>query len=162
MLRMPPRSHSRRAWRTRRACAACGVAAVAATLLASPPLTPVAHADIAGCRSDPVLLLSNGVELDVSSTIAAAAADVQQVTYTVHIPVGTSPVLTVAGSLGAHEVWRVLADNPPDTYDTSTFVTTTTQGIGVYTTTQALGLVGAPIITIAGHDHQELRAHVSL
>jgi len=161
-VRLLPRTQSRRAWPTRRALVACGAATVVATLLACPPLTPVAHADIAGCRSDPALLLSNGVELDVSSTITDTAADVQQVTYTVHIPGGTSPVLAVAGSLGAREVWRVVADNPPDTYDTSTLVTTLTHGVAVQTTTQALGLVGAPLVTITGQDHQELRAHVSL
>jgi len=161
-VRLLPRSHSRSAWRTRRACAACGAAALSATLLASLTRPPVAYADIAGCRSDPALLLSNLVELDVSSAIADTAADVQQVTYTVHIPVGTRPILIVAGSLGAREVWRVVADNPPDTYDTSTLVTTFTHRVGVQATTQALGLVGAPLVTIAGQDHQELHAHVSL
>lgn len=161
-MRLLPRSPSRNAWRTRRAVAACGAITVLVPLLTRSSLTPVAHADIAGCRSDPALLLSNGVELDVSSAIADTAADVQQVTYTVHIPGGTSPVLAVAGSLGAREVWRVVADNPPDTYDTSTLVTTLTYGVSVQTTTQAFGLGGAPLVTIAGQDHQELRAHVSL
>jgi len=51
-----------------------------------------ARAKISGCRSDPVVLLSTGVAVDLSAAIDDAATDVQQVAYTVHAPVGTSVV----------------------------------------------------------------------
>ncbi len=42
-------------------------------LLVGSPLVRVVHADIGGCRSDPVVVLSNGVTVDLSAAIAAAA-----------------------------------------------------------------------------------------
>ncbi|HZS88172.1 MAG TPA: hypothetical protein VFE42_11870, partial [Chloroflexota bacterium] len=63
---------------------------------------------------------------------------------------------------GAKEVWTVLADNAPKTYDTVTDVATNTPGVQVQATTQALGLLGLAAMTTPGEDDQPLAAHVTI
>src|SRR5690349_19183833 len=61
---------------------------------------PVAHASVGPCGSDPLFIFSNGTELDVNTVIADTSADIRQVVYTIHVPVGTELVSYVAGALG--------------------------------------------------------------
>lgn len=139
------------------------VAALSTGLLAGGSLTaPNAHADLSACRSDPVVLLSNGAELDLSAAINDSSADVQQVVFTLHAPVGVSVVAYIEGSLGAKEFWRFYADNPPGSYDTSALVTTYTPGVSVSATTQALGFLTPALVTVSGQSNQPLPVHLSL
>jgi hypothetical protein len=126
------------------------------------PAPHVAQASIGHCGSDPIVLLSDGTEIDMDVAIDDVSSDVLQVTYTLHAPVGTHVIATIAGSLGARESWAVLADNAPKTYDTVTLVSTNTSGVQVQATTQALGLVGLAVKTASGVDDQSLAAHVSI
>lgn len=123
---------------------------------------PAAHASIGGCRSDPVFLLSNGTELDLTAAIATDSSNVLGVAYALHIPTGIQVLSAIGWSLGAKEQWSVAADMPPGQYRTSTFVTTSLQGIAVQTTTEAIGLIGAAIRTVDGYNDQHLEVQVAL
>ncbi len=73
-----------------------GGVALAAALVASAPraVTP-AHAAV-GCRSDPIVVLSNGVVLDLSATLDADVSQVQEIHYKLHGPHGLSVVRAIS------------------------------------------------------------------
>lgn len=126
-------------------------------LAAVPPGT--ARASIGGCRSDPVVTLSNGVVLDLSATIADTADDVRGTTYTLHAPVGTGVVAVVGtdGVLGLTERFVFQADQVPSTYVTQTVVRTGQGGVAVSVTTDVVGAGATLTGTAAGVSGQPLR-----
>jgi len=142
----------RRPWLLAPLVAGLGIAAV-------PPGT--ARASIGGCRSDPVVTLSNGVVLDLSAAIADTADDVRGTTYTLHAPVGTWVVAVVGtdGVLGLTERFIFQADQAASTYATETVVRTGQGGVTVSATTDVVGVdVGAAYTgTAAGVSAQPLR-----
>jgi len=85
-------------------------AALAAGFIAGGPLaaSTTAHAALA-CRSDPLVVLSNGVTLDLSATIYDDVTDVQQVAYTLQAPQGVTVVRTITtdGAVGYKEHFAV-------------------------------------------------------
>lgn len=138
---------------------------LAAGLLATLPPPPLAHAELVGCRSDPVVTLSDGTVLDLSAQISDAVADVQQVVYTLHVPLGTRVVSLVStdGALGLKESVRITADDLPTTYDTGTAVSTGTAGVAVTATTTVVPLLGPTVGGAAsGKDQQTLPIHLTL
>src|SRR5215211_7042642 len=50
----------------------------------------------AGCRSDPVVLLSNLTTLDVSADIGVFLTAVDTVDYIIHVPSGVDPILVLS------------------------------------------------------------------
>jgi hypothetical protein len=99
--------------------------ALLATLSLSPFFTGKASADFALCRTDPVVLLSNGVVVDLTASISDSAADVSQIVYTVHVPQGVSVArIYETGPLAGVETENVVADRASGTYDSTTTVTT--------------------------------------
>lgn len=129
------------------------------------PLRPAAHAAIGACGSDPIVILSNGTELEFSTLIADAPTDVQQVTYTLRIPEGLSVIASVTGALGAKEQWSVTADMPPQTVQVSTHVTAGDGTSAVRTTVQALTLSGPIALALdsaAGQAGQDLIMNLTL
>ncbi len=137
----------------------------AAGLLFSLPGTPLAHAIIGGCGSDPVVTLSDGTVVDLSATIADASSDVQQVAYTLHAPAGTSVVSVVNtdGAIGLKEVFRFYADAPALTYTTTTAVSTATSGIAVSAATRVVPFAGLSASGSAtGKDQQSLPIQLAL
>jgi hypothetical protein len=139
-----------------------GTAVLSVGLLAGSLTAHDAHAEIVGCRTDPVVLLSNGTELDLSAAIDDSSADVQQVTFALHVPTGVRVIAYVEGSLGAKESWQAYGDNTAGNYDVITTARTATPGAGVQATTQALGLIGVTLITVGGQANQPLSVHFSL
>ena len=142
-----------------------GGALLCAALLAGTVLVPSARADLVACRSDPVVILSNGVTVDLTATINDTAADVQQVAYTLHAPMGTSivSVLYTSGVLGPKEVLRFVADSTAGVYRSLTHVRTGSHGVAVAAQTIAVPLGGLPARGAAtGQDHQALWVQVSL
>src|SRR5205823_3344346 len=122
----------------RKACRIlCSAAVLSVGLLAMSLPSHDAHAELAACRSDPVMLLSNGMALDLSATIDDTSADVQQVTYIVYAPVGTrvTAVIHTSGLLGPKETLQYYPDNPAHDYAVATVVTTMTPNTGVTATT---------------------------
>lgn len=126
------RSSPRRPAQYARTAAAIILALAAGSLTARPAL-----AGITSCRSDPVVTLSNGTQIDLQAGINDSAADVQSIVYTVHAPAGTSLVSVVnTGSvLGLVERVTFYADAPARTYDTYTTVTTGASNVAVTATT---------------------------
>jgi len=126
---------------------------------------PSARADLVGCRSDLVAILSNGVTVDLTATINDTAADVQQVAYTLHAPMGTSivSVLYTSGVLGPKEVLRFFADSTAGVYRSLTQVRTGSHGVAVTAQTITVPLGGLPARGAAtGQDQQALWVQVSL
>jgi len=118
-----------------------------------------ARASIGGCRSDPVVTLSNGVVLDLSAAIDDTADDVRGTTYTLHAPVGTRVVAVVGtdGVLGLTERFVFQADQGVSTYVTQTVVQTGQGGVAVSATTDVVGAGATLTGTAAGVSGQPLR-----
>jgi hypothetical protein len=115
-----------------------------------------AQAAMLGCRSDPAVVLSNGLVLDLSADIAAKPWEVQQVVYTLHIPRGVNAVAILRTRTWPTSVERfvITADNAPGRYDSTTVVYTRRKGVAV----TANLLVGLQLARAAGHDREVLRA----
>ena len=133
-----------------------GAALLSASLLASPLLAPRAHAIIGGCGGDPIVVLSNGTALDLSTTATTDASTVRQIAYTLHAPVGTQVVSVIA--LGVRETLSFRADNTPHTYSTVTRVDASTPDAAVTTKTTVIPLLGLPATGAAtGSTNENLR-----
>jgi hypothetical protein len=139
-----------------------GAFILSGSLLASPGLAP-AHAELAGCYSDPVVVLSNGLTLDLSNTINDADTDVRQVSYTIHAPAGTSVVSVTytSGPLGPKETLEVVADGGMDQYSIASVVTTLTPSISVVASAEAVSTSGTATATEAGWNNQQLLLTIS-
>ena len=78
----------------------------------------------AGCRTDPIVFVSDGPHLHINVAIGAPEESVASITYTIHGPVGTRAdriVYTGRGhGLDEHVVY--LPDAAPETYVISTLV----------------------------------------
>jgi hypothetical protein len=138
---------------------------VGAGLLVSSFCAPRVHAHIGGCAGDPVVVLSNGDSLDLSTFVDDSLSDVRQINYTVHVPAGVREVVVL--SLGPTETLQVVDDNPSGTYDTTTWVDTATMGVGATATTTIVSPLGLPLGllgagSVSGTDHTPLTAHVNM
>jgi hypothetical protein len=135
-----------------------GVAVLSASLLAFfSRLAPATHAAISGCRSDPLVILSNGNTLHLSTIINAPATDVQQVSYSLHAPVGTWITGVVDTSvLDLKETLRFYADKPPNTYSVASKVKTLTPRISVTATTDVVTTNGASTASASGQSQRSL------
>lgn len=115
--------------------AAIGAALLAAGLLAAPLGSPHAHAVVA-CRSDPIVVLSNGVVLDLSADIADDVSDVTSVRYTLHGPFGVWVMRAIStdGPVGYDEGFAYIPDAPVGVYQDETVVTTGADSVNVTAT----------------------------
>ncbi len=96
-------------FRTGAPCAACLlVAGLVAGLLGAAD----ARAAFIGCRSDPLVILSNGVVLDLSANIVDDVTDVQSISYTLHAPKGVLLLRAIStdGPVGYREQFKFRAD----------------------------------------------------
>jgi hypothetical protein len=138
-----------------------GAAALVTALLLVPAHSPAAQAyDF--CRSDPAVLLSDGTTVDLSADIADSLADVQGVSYTLHIPAGTR-VLAWAGTdglMGLRESFQARTDAAPGTYASVTTVTTATPHIAVTAHTQMVTGGATTLGAAPGWDRQPLQVQV--
>jgi hypothetical protein len=66
-----------------------------------------------GCRSDPIVVLSNGIVLDLSANIADDVSDIQSISYGLHVPTGVSLMRSVStdGVVGYDEQFTVQPDS---------------------------------------------------
>ena len=99
---------------------------------------PAALASGSGCRTDPIVVFTNGTVVDISTNIAADIARVDHVEYTLHAPAG-SQVARVIYTPGARETLQFFADAPADSFSSDTVVVTLDAGVEVTTATAALG-----------------------
>jgi hypothetical protein len=100
-------------------------------LVAGPWTAHEAGAIWTTCNGDPIVWLSNGDKIQINVSINDTASDVQNVTYLVEGPAGTtvSQIVYTGGALSGLETVQFVADEPAGTYDTSTLVTTGTPDI---------------------------------
>lgn len=100
--------------------------AVVVLLLAGVPNSPVADARLAVCRSDPLVLLSDGTLIDISADIGALLFEVKEVHYALRIPEGLDVVASVSTPNWPTTIERftVYADNPPGIFTSTTTVHT--------------------------------------
>lgn len=141
--------------------AVLGAALCAAGLAASwlgGASTHATHA-AAGCRTDPIVTLSNGVVVHLSATINDTPSDVTGVAYTLHAPIGTSVVSVVypPDPNNIPQTFQFYADNPAFTWDSYTNANTLTSGISVIATAEVNNLA---VFTSSGLDHQQIQIHV--
>lgn len=115
--------------------------ALAAGLLLGPLSSLSAHAALTYCRTDPVVLLSNGKTVQMEADISDTGSDVQHVDYVLRAPVGISVVSVVySGDLPAgQESFEFFADARPGNYATATSVTTGLPHVSVTVTTSVTG-----------------------
>lgn len=121
---------------------------------------------IMACRTDPVVFLSNGVKINLSATLYnAKPSDVRQITYLLHAPAGVTVtnVVYTGGAFSHRESFQFVADDTPNSYDSTTFVDTVNTGISVTATSQAAGNdAGSSRVSANGQDHQNIPVHVSM
>ena len=123
-------------------------------LVAALHLPGTASAGIKACRADPIVTLSNGRVVQMTTEIAGDPANVRMITYTLHAPAGTSVtnIAYTGGALAGKETVVFYADLPAGQYTTSTLVTVSGSRLSVKTTTR----VGGQSATISGRSGQSL------
>jgi hypothetical protein len=141
----------------------------ALVILVSTTRAPVAYAALGGCRTDPVVILSDGTILDVSVEIDVSVSNVETIQYVVHGPRGVRLVAAISTptiGFNGKELFTYVEDAGPNQYITDTFVTTKPDGIRVtsYTTfaglgsSSKLGLLALQYHPISGFNEQHLIA----
>jgi hypothetical protein len=127
-------------------------------------MAPDTQAAIGGCRSDPVVTLSNGDAVELHATIDDTTTDVQLVSYTLHGPAGTSLRGEVdIAMLGPKDCFLYNADEPAGILRASVKVTTGTPGKSVTAAAVLVDATGAVLSTASasGQSPQMLQMNVS-
>ncbi len=96
------------------------------------------------CRADPVVILSNGVTMDISATISTLPMQVQEVHYELHVPVGLTMIAVVHTPtwLTSQETFTFYADQQPGQYKVVTTVQTSVGDASVVADTTLVSLLG--------------------
>lgn len=124
-------------------------AALGVTVPAPPPL-------IQGyCRTDPIVILTDGTVIHLFADLATAPRNVQVVAYTLHAPVG-SQVAQVVYTPGLRETFQFYADDAAHQFDSDTIVYTGNTGVAVTTTTRLFGQSRSA----SGYERQHLQVRV--
>jgi hypothetical protein len=145
------------------------IAAVVTSLLIG-LLLPLSFAHPASAAlsvsTDPIATLSTGGVLDLSAVTLDLSNDVRNVTYVLHVPVGTS-VTNIVYPLGSASIttFSWVADNAPRTYDSSILVTAGHKAIVLATFVVVSWPVGLHLpVTLApviGQTGQTLHIHLA-
>jgi len=137
-----------------------GAAALATALLGNSLLPHSASAAIGYCRTDPIVHLSDGTVVHMSAAINDDSSDVQQVTYTLHAPAGTSVanVVYTGGQHAVKETLNFVADETSGAYDTATVVSTGATNVHVTAETRVSGLGSA---SSTGQSGQAVTIHLA-
>src|SRR5262245_55676953 len=95
-----------------------------------------AFAVTSGCRTAPVIILSNGAIFDMRATIGTSLPNVQHVTYTLHAPQGTwvMAAISTPNWPTTTESFAFFADAAPGEYTTDTIVYTANTNVSVQAT----------------------------
>ncbi|HZU11835.1 MAG TPA: hypothetical protein VFB58_03270 [Chloroflexota bacterium] len=139
-----------------------GAVALAFALVGSPLLAPRANAELGACYSDPVVVLSNGVTLDLSATINDSESDISQVAYSIHAPAGISvnSITYTSGPLGPKEVFRLVSSGTSTTYRVATLVSTGTT-VPVDASVDAVTANSATLVSMSGNSNQQIVVDVT-
>lgn len=136
------------------------VTTLVVVLLVASQTAQSAFAGLIQCRSDPLILLSDGTVVDVSASIDALLWDVEEVRYVVHIPAGLSVVAAVSTPNWPTTIERfvVYADKAPGQFSTTTTVFTRQNDTPV-TATMIVNLI---VKSKSGKSGQALPINISL
>ena len=109
------------------------VGALVMALLASSFPWQSAAAALISCRSDPLILLSDGTIVDISADIDTLLWNVTEVEYVLHIPAGLQVVLAVSTPSWPTtlEHFVVYADRAPGEFVSTTTVHTRNSSVNV-------------------------------
>jgi hypothetical protein len=109
---------------------------LALSLLGGPLLSGHAAAGLITCGTDPQIVLSNGKIVNMAVTIYDQASDVQNISFVLHGPAGTS-VTSVVGdnNFAGLESFQYVPDSSPYMYVSDIQVTTGTSTTATATTT---------------------------
>ena len=127
-------------------------------------ILPTTHvsAALSRCRGDPIFALSNGDILTVMVDISADPAQINNVTYILHVPPGVTikQVTHTSRGFGIREIYKVYQDSPARTYITDTVVTmqSTTAAVAVTVYTRLNGVFTE---IISGYSGQNLIITIS-
>ncbi len=79
------------------------------------------------CRSDPIVVLSNGTALDLTTSLSTLPMQVEEVHYELHVPAGLSMVVAIhtPAWLTSQETFSFFADQAPGQYHVITSASTT-------------------------------------
>lgn len=88
-----------------------------------------ASAQLASCRTDPVVTLSNGYTVTLWANISTDISHVTSVNYTLHVPRGVSIKTISYDANGSVETVQLVADQSGSHYSDVTTVNTTTTGV---------------------------------
>ena len=141
-----------------------GTTALSAGLLARSLIAPDSHAAIGGCRSDPVALLSNGYTLDLSAALDDSTSDLQQVQYTLDIPVGVTLLSwTDTAALGPYDTFSVNAVNAAGHFSVAVKADTETPDVRVTASTDLVSPSDVTLSTyaVSGVSQETRWTHVS-
>ncbi len=102
------------------------------------------------CRSDPVVILSNGMTLDIGASISTLPWQVTEVHYELHVPRGVSLILAIHTPtwLTSQETFTLIADQPARSYNV---VTTVRTNVGNATVSADTILVSALRLRLGGY-----------
>jgi hypothetical protein len=114
-----------------------------------------------GCRSDPIVILSNGATIDMSVALGTSVSNVDHVVYTLHVPPGLRVLAVVNTGLldGTRSRVDTVNDAAPDHYWTETTAYTRVADVEV-SASSALVLVTHVRIaagSASGKEQQALR-----
>lgn len=116
------------------------------------------------CRSDPVVLLSNGMTLDLSADISVLPWQVEHVDYILHVPQDVSLVASIATPSWptAVETFTLYNDAPSGEYHTETIVYTSQGNAAATAHTILLSIVGIQLdsVSVSGMEGEILHAYV--
>ena len=100
------------------------------------------------CRTDPVVVLSDGTIFDLSASISTTPDNIDHVDYTIHAPAGVKATSIVYTDLFlVNEKVYVVNDSPARTYSTETTVYLDDQS-AVWA--QAMAVKGLAVKTVDG------------
>jgi hypothetical protein len=93
--------------------------------LAASPVSTVSAA-LRTCRTDPIVMLSDGNNVSMSATMATEAGNVRQIAYALHVPSGVTvtKIVFTGGDWAKKEVVEVYSDLPNGKYRSETTVST--------------------------------------
>ncbi|MBI4675183.1 MAG: hypothetical protein HY741_26375 [Chloroflexi bacterium] len=82
------------------------------------------EARVAGCRTDPIVTLTNGDQVRITVEVDAPEDQVRSINYTLHAPPGVEikNIVYTAGGLGEREHLTLVNDEQPNYYTSETVV----------------------------------------
>ena len=112
-----------------------GILFLLVLLLATLPVSTVSAA-LRTCRTDPIVLLSNGYGMAISSLVGTDVTNVVTIRYTLHVPQGVTAnrVVYTGGGLAGKETLTLVADQANGRYAVETAVSTRVGSASVSTT----------------------------